>query len=538
MHISWDANGFDTVTRPPHETGMSVHTPHLVAMRAPTLALITAIALASLLGLRILALFLDPNVLYADETQYWLWSQNPDWGYFSKPPMVAWLIAVTTAVFGDADWAVRLSAPVLHTMTATLLGLTAARLFDARTGAWTAITWATLPSVWLSSVIISTDAVMLTGVSAALYALVRLREGPDWRFALVLGAATGYAFLSKYTAVYLLIGLGLSGIVDAPVRRALVSVQGMAALVLFGALASGNLVWNAAHDFATLSHTAANANWNPETLFRAHKMRDFLVGQLGIVGPVLFPILIWVMARSFRTLGIDVTAARPQLMLTLFVAPVLLTVTIQSFISRAHANWAAVAYAAGLILIVGFLMEGKRWRRWILFVSVGLHSAIGLAFLALACSTTLTDAAGLSNAFKRVRGWPETVQAVERAAREANVATIVYDNRNDFHQMQRYGETRNLAMFMWMRYPYPQNFAEQNWPLLPGYDEPVLIVSERPREVPIMARNFNRFEPAGNIVIELGGNRKRRYNLYLAQGFMMLDQNKDREVRTLTGPED
>ena len=30
--------------------------------------------------------------LYPDEAQYWLWSRTLDFGYFSKPPMVAWTI--------------------------------------------------------------------------------------------------------------------------------------------------------------------------------------------------------------------------------------------------------------------------------------------------------------------------------------------------------------------------------------------------------------------------------------------------------------
>jgi hypothetical protein len=46
----------------------------------------TALILGGLLVLRILALLADPNSLYADETQYWLWSRSVDWGYFSKPP--------------------------------------------------------------------------------------------------------------------------------------------------------------------------------------------------------------------------------------------------------------------------------------------------------------------------------------------------------------------------------------------------------------------------------------------------------------------
>jgi len=46
---------------------------------------LTAFVLGGLLVLRVLVLLADPNSLYADETQYWLWSREVDWGYFSKP---------------------------------------------------------------------------------------------------------------------------------------------------------------------------------------------------------------------------------------------------------------------------------------------------------------------------------------------------------------------------------------------------------------------------------------------------------------------
>jgi 4-amino-4-deoxy-L-arabinose transferase-like glycosyltransferase len=254
---------------------------------------------AGLVLVRLAVLLLDPNSLYPDETQYWLWSQTPDWGYFSKPPLIAWIIALTTGLFGDADWAVRLSAPFLHATTATFLGLTASRLFGTRAGALAGLLWMTMPAVWLSSSIISTDAVLMVGWSAGLYALVRLREAEDWRFAILLGVAAGWAFLAKYAAIYFILGTGLAVIVDAPARRALISLQGLAAAAIFLVLISGNLMWNAANDFATVSHTAANANWGA-SLFNPDEFLTFIGDQFGVFGPITFAALIAAVISAFR----------------------------------------------------------------------------------------------------------------------------------------------------------------------------------------------------------------------------------------------
>ena len=62
---------------------------------------------ATLIGVltvaRLVTLFVTPIGLYPDEAQYWLWSRVLDWGYFSKPPMIAWLIRATTALGGDGE---------------------------------------------------------------------------------------------------------------------------------------------------------------------------------------------------------------------------------------------------------------------------------------------------------------------------------------------------------------------------------------------------------------------------------------------------
>lgn len=488
------------------------------------------IAGGALLVFRLVALFLDPNSLYADETQYWLWAQNPDWGYFSKPPLIAWLIALTTTIFGDADWAVRLSAPFLHGATALFLGLTTARLAGPKAGALAGVLWMTMPAVWLSSSIMSTDAVLMTGWSAGLYALVRLREQAQWRWAVLLGVAAGWAFLAKYAAIYFLIGTALAAVVDAPARKALISLKGLLASVIFLGLISGNLMWNAANEFATVSHTAANANWGA-SLFNFDELLSFVGDQFGVFGPVTFAALLAAFVGAFKELDLDLKKARPRLMLALYSVPVLAIVSIQAFISRAHANWAASAFAAGTILVAFWFLEGGRWRRYALLGSTAFHIFAGASLMTLAASTALSDAVGLANAFKRVREWPATVEAVANAAHEANVDAIAFDNRNDFHQMQRYGPDSEAELFMWLRYASAHNFAEATWPLPDGFDGAVLIVSERPEEVTLIEGDFASFVPNGEIVIDLGDDRVRRYQLFIAQGYAPVPRTAEFEAR-------
>ena len=69
-------------------------------------------------ALRLALIALQFVPLLMGEAQYWIWSRDLALGYFSKPPLLAWLIAATVAVCGDGEVCVRLSSPVLHAATA------------------------------------------------------------------------------------------------------------------------------------------------------------------------------------------------------------------------------------------------------------------------------------------------------------------------------------------------------------------------------------------------------------------------------------
>jgi len=82
--------------------------------------------------LRSAAVITSPLELGVDEAQYWLWSQTPDFGYFTKPPLIAWIIGLSHWIFGHHTWAVRLPACWIHLITALFLWRGASWLFAGR----------------------------------------------------------------------------------------------------------------------------------------------------------------------------------------------------------------------------------------------------------------------------------------------------------------------------------------------------------------------------------------------------------------------
>ena len=253
---------------------------------------LTIAVILAVLSLRLCALFLSPLGLHGDEAQYWAWSKDLDWGYFTKPPMIAWVIAATTSVFGDAEWATRLSSAPLHALTSYMLFLTGRKLFDARTGFWAACIYWLMPAVWLSSMIVSTDVALLFFFVTALNAWVHLRaDGPHWGRAFQLGAAIGLGVLAKYAMLFFLPAFLLCVVFDKPTRTALLNAKGILVLALALLIITPNILWNMNNDFATLSHTAENANLGRSIPFHPLELGSFIVTQFGVFGPLSFATL-------------------------------------------------------------------------------------------------------------------------------------------------------------------------------------------------------------------------------------------------------
>ncbi len=220
---------------------------------------ITLLILTAVTMVRILWLSGRPFDLYPDEAQYWIWAQHPAWGYFSKPPLVAWMIAATTSLAGPGDLGVRIGSPLTYFCTSLIVYAIGARLFAPRIGGWSAIAFATLPAVSLSSAIISTDVPLLLFWAVATYGFIRAREsGASKLWWLLVGVAGGLGLLSKYAMGFWLLS-ALIYLAAVPSERRHLKLF-LASAVLSLALYAPNLGWNVAHGFASYRHTGANAD--------------------------------------------------------------------------------------------------------------------------------------------------------------------------------------------------------------------------------------------------------------------------------------
>jgi 4-amino-4-deoxy-L-arabinose transferase-like glycosyltransferase len=472
----------------------------------------TLLAVAAVTLLRIAWLATNEPNLFADEAQYWVWAQDLRLGYYTKPPLIAWAIAATTALCGDGEGCVRLASPLLHAGTALLLGAAAARLFDPRTGFWTALTYATLPAVSVSATIASTDAPLLTAWAAGLYALVRLREAAAPRWWALLGLAIGLGLLAKYAMAAFVLSLALWLALDRPARRLRQGAGPWIAAALAVLVIAPNLAWNLANGFATVRHVGENANLAHGVGFNPLSAAEFVAAQFGVFGPILFAALLWVLARR------DTWRAEPTRMLALFVVPLGAIMVTQSFLSRANANWAAPIYAAGTILVVAWALAQAR--PLLLRASVALH--VVAAVLLFAAPPALA-AAGIelprhADPWMRLRGWDALGQAVAREAAPHRDARFLFEQRRDMATLIYYVRPHPLDALMWNPDGIARNEFELTAALTPDVTGPFLFVTRR-AEAPDVTARFAQAERIARLTVPTHRDAVLSYTLWRLDGF-------------------
>ncbi|WP_435230303.1 ArnT family glycosyltransferase [Pseudopelagicola sp. nBUS_20] len=422
-------------------------------------------------ALRILALWGSPTDLYVDESQYWIWGQSLDFGYYSKPPMIGWVLRLFDELApARSAFTVRLPAPLFHGATAILMAAWAQSLAPSHklAGLWVALAYLSLPIVAVGSFLISTDTIMAPFLVGALIMYWRLCAANATRHALLGGILLGAAFLSKYAAIYFLPCALLAYVIYPSMRPRLGSLALF--FLAFIAAASPNILWNIANDLTTVNHTMDNAAWLKSDSAGANlslaRMIEFAASQFMVIGPVFM--VFWLLALR------GLTTSRQRALLW-FSVPVWTIVLLQALLSRAYANWAFAAIPPATIAAILWALESRRVRALRLGFAFNLIICLILSLITL-FPTWVKDGNGnvLAKRYVNVANITHEAMAV---AVENNVNTIVALNRGILADFFFTGADSDFQFYSLPTQNLPHHYYQQKKSLPPEVKGRVLYVA-------------------------------------------------------------
>jgi len=450
-----------------------------------------------------------PNLSF-DEAQYWAWSQSFAFGYFSKPPLVAWAIAAATSVCGEGEACIKLPSTLAHAVTALALYAAGAALYDRRTGFWTAATYILLPAVSFSSMLITTDPFLLAAWAVALWCLVRALQTDRLGWWLGMGAAIGVGMLAKYAMAFFALCLLLYLAFTPERRRLLKSRKLWAGLALALALYAPNIVWNLTHGLVSYRHTGENANLGG-SLFHPGKMAEFVGAQFGVFGPLLFAAFLWILTRR-ATWRDD----RSRMLIT-FALPILALMTALSILSRANANWSAPVYVSASLLVAAWALR-TRWD-WVLKGALLMHLAGAVLLYNYEAAASLFGSERMVrlDPMKRVKGWDKAGARVSRLLAGNPGHRLLADERKVLATLIYYVKPHPFDAVKWNPSGVIRDHYDQTTHLEPG-PSPLIYVTEN-RDEPAMERYFDRVEKLPPIRVQVSDSHAIHLRVWRLSGF-------------------
>lgn len=432
--------------------------------------ILAAVALVRLAGLMI-----SDVDLFIDESQYWSWSNELAWGYFSKPPLLPWIIHLAEALCGSGEACIRAPSPVLYFGVGVVVYLTAASLYGPVTGFWAALLMTFGTGLVFSSRIISTDVPLLFFWAMALLAYVKLLNGPDWRWAFLLGVSLGLGLLAKYAMIYFVPGMLLAALLDVRSRALLRTRSIWFAFAIAAVIVAPNIGWVFSHEMATFKSVAANVETDEGVRFNPGRAVEFLAAQFGVFGPVIFFVLLYEISK-IRSPE-EVPAGR--LMLA-FAIPPLAIITSVAIISKPYANWAATAVVSSTILAAAFLVKRNAWG-WLVFCLLLGVAEQGALLYGDANAYHLAVPflpAGKSEIYSRTLGFKALGDQVGSFVDQIGAKTVVGEDRGTVAALLYYRRNEPQQVLAWPS-PDVRQF-DMTRGLGASASEPIILVTQCP----------------------------------------------------------
>jgi len=374
--------------------------------------------------------------LSPDEAQYWTWSQNLDWGYYSKPPGIAWQIWLGTQLFGQTELGVRFFAVVIGFFQ-PLAVFTLARSagLSWKAAFYSGLVMALVPLGWIGSLQSITDGGMVlfwTLASASLAASLNKGNAPN---PLIIGLFVLCGALFKWPIYFFWIFYLIF-------RREFFSSQSIfkflvgVAVSLLGLLPS--LFWNWSHDWVTFRHVAAilQGGHGPST----SNAIEFLGAQMLLLTPPLFILAVYTaifFIKNFKLLSPSLAFISGS-----FFGSLLAAVCLATF-QKVQGNWIVFCYPLAIVWLAWFIFDLKGASKW--WVKSGfIFSGILICLVFIFSQFPSLP----YNPLKHQLGWDQLKIALQKHGYDPEEHFLVSDKYQTTSLLSFYSEKQKQAYFL------------------------------------------------------------------------------------------
>lgn len=286
-----------------------------------------------------------------DEVYYWTYALYPDRSHFDHPPMVGWVIQLFSLnLLLDSEFFIRLASVVIMTANTYIIFRIGKEVKSAQAGLYAALLYtASIYAFVITGIFILPDTpLMLFWLLAFWMAVLYFKrlhaQQHSDSYMVLFGAFAGLAMLSKYSGVYLWVGMMLYILIFD--KKPLKTWAFYCALLISFNLVLIVLKWNIDNNFISFSFHGDRVS-----LFGKPNFGYFgteVAGELLYNNPINFILAIIAVIAAFKG---EIEMEKPALRLLLCIAlPLVLTFLFFSLTRQTLPHWNAPAYNLIIIL--------------------------------------------------------------------------------------------------------------------------------------------------------------------------------------------
>lgn len=297
-----------------------------------------------------------------DEVYYWTYALFPDWSHYDHPPMLGWVMQLFSLnLLFDSEFALRLSSLVFFAINTGLIFMAGKIIRDEKTGLYAALLYnASIYATVITGIFILPDTPQNLFWLIALVIMLKLvsdgvTQQQQSRLMLLFGLVTGLGMISKYTSVFLWVGL--LGYILLYRKAWLKRVSLYVALLISAFCGLPVIIWNVQHDFASFAYQGSRVN-----IFESGLRPDYfateLIGQIFYNNPINWVLILLAVIAVVRQK--QFLPASYQRLLLLVGLPSILLFLLFALFRPTLPHWTGPAYNTLILLAAARIRQTTR----------------------------------------------------------------------------------------------------------------------------------------------------------------------------------
>jgi len=380
--------------------------------------------------------------LTPDEAHYWEWSRRLDLSYYSKGPMIAYLIYIGTSLFGDSVFGIRIMAILCSALSSIFLYFLGKKLYDESIGLFSAVLLQIIPLFSAFGFIFTIDSPFILFWTLSLLffwkaissqskvgiqepeltkeikkesQISNLKSQIYW---CLLGMTVGLGLLTKYTMAFFYPCALLFLLFSKDLRRILLTKDPYISLIVSFFVFSPVIVWNANHDWVTLKHTAGQAHVAEGFQISLKSFFEFIGSQVGIITPILFVLMalsLWKLRRN-----------REGAFLFWFSIPVVIFFVFKSIQGKVQANWALPGYITWIVAFSSYYLNRFNTLGKLMQILIVSALILSLGVISVGHYPSMVNLPVKLDPTERLHGWKELGDEVTSIYKEMSSTRPVF----------------------------------------------------------------------------------------------------------------